>query len=180
MATGRYWCVEWHANLSSTMERAETLAPDAPSGLVVVADYQEHGRGTRGRSWHAAPGACLMFTIVSRVPFGIDELEALPRRISADIASALNADLRLGCAVKAPNDIIVAGRKLCGVLCTSHLVGVDVSWLLCGVGLNTWMTAEQLPQAQATSLVLEGVTPPRHDALLEQLLARLTWLRDGV
>jgi BirA family transcriptional regulator, biotin operon repressor / biotin---[acetyl-CoA-carboxylase] ligase len=162
------------------MERAEALARDAASGLVVVADYQTHGRGTRGRSWHAPPGTCLMFTIVSRVTFGIDELEALPRRISADIARALNDVFGLNCMLKAPNDITVAGRKLCGVLCTSHLVGADVSWLLCGVGLNTWMTAEQLPHADATSLVLEGVTPPRHDVLLDQLLARLTWLRDGV
>jgi BirA family transcriptional regulator, biotin operon repressor / biotin---[acetyl-CoA-carboxylase] ligase len=162
------------------MERAETLAQAALGGLVVVADFQTHGRGTRGRSWHAPRGTCLMFTIVSRLPFSVTELEALPRRISADIARALREDLSLNCTLKEPNDITVAGRKLCGVLCTSHLVGVDVSWLLCGVGLNTWMTAEQLPHTQATSLVLEGVTPPRHDVLLEQLLARLTWLRDGV
>jgi BirA family biotin operon repressor/biotin-[acetyl-CoA-carboxylase] ligase len=162
------------------MERAEAVAPDAASGLVVVAEYQERGRGTRGRVWRAPPGSCLMFTVVSRVPFGFADLEALPRRVSDDIARALNEEYGLCCTVKAPNDVIIAGRKLCGVLCTSHLVGADVSWLLCGIGVNTWMTTEQLPHADATSLVLEGVTPPRHDVMLEQLLARLTWLRDGV
>jgi BirA family biotin operon repressor/biotin-[acetyl-CoA-carboxylase] ligase len=161
------------------MERAESLAPEAASGLVVVADYQEHGRGTRGRVWHAPPGSCLMFTIISRLPFDIAELATLPRRVSHDVARALCDEWGLTCAVKAPNDILVAGRKLCGVLCTSHLVGANVAWLLCGVGVNTWMTAEQLPHADATSLMLEGVTPPRHDVLLEQLLTRLTWLRDG-
>jgi BirA family biotin operon repressor/biotin-[acetyl-CoA-carboxylase] ligase len=120
-----------------------------------------------------------MFTIVSHAPFGAGDLVSLPRRVSNSIARALNDDYSLGCLLKEPNDITVAGRKLCGVLCTSHLVGADVAWLLCGVGLNTRMTAAQLPRMDATSLALEGVTAPRHDLLLERLLERLTWLRDG-
>ena len=179
MAAGRYWCMEWHASLPSTMSRAEELAPHAPSGLVVVADYQSLGRGTRGRRWHAPPGSCLMFTIVSHVPFSIDELEALPRRVSDAIARTLAEDFGLACRVKEPNDVTVGGHKLCGVLCTSHLIGSDVAWILCGVGLNTTMTVAQLPRNDATSLLLEGVAAPRHDELLEQLLARLTWLRDS-
>lgn len=179
MAAGDYWCVEWHSELPSTMTRAEQVAPDAASGSVIVADFQSRGRGTRGRVWQAPVGTCLMFTIISRAPIAVDVLESLPCRVSIDIASALYDDFGLDCDVKEPNDIVARGRKLCGVLCASHVIGREVAWVLCGIGLNTTMTLAQLPRHDATSLQLEGITPPRHDLLLERLLMRLTWLRDG-
>jgi len=72
---------------------------------------------------------------------------------------------------------MVGGRKLCGVLCTSRVIGDDVQWVLVGIGLNTRMTAAQLPLASATSLAVEGCEVPSHDQLLEWLLEEITFLR---
>jgi BirA family biotin operon repressor/biotin-[acetyl-CoA-carboxylase] ligase len=173
------WSIEWHACLDSTMDRAAELAErGAAVGTVVVADYQRAGRGTHGRSWLAPPGTCLMFTMLLRPSVAPEALTAMPTRIGQSIADALNATFGLGCTVKHPNDILSTGKKLCGVLCTSRVVGDRVAWLLCGVGLNTFMTHAALPHAEATSLALEGARVPPHPELLTVLLAGLEWLRD--
>jgi BirA family transcriptional regulator, biotin operon repressor / biotin---[acetyl-CoA-carboxylase] ligase len=171
------WRIEHHVALPSTMDRARDLAEaGAPAGTVVVADFQTAGRGTHGRVWLAPPGSCLMFTLVARPALTPAELEHLPLRVSESLARALRDCLGVPCLVKEPNDILLAGRKLCGVLCTSHIVGEDVRWVLSGIGLNTHMTREQLPLATATSLATEGVVVPPHQELLPALLESLVWL----
>jgi BirA family biotin operon repressor/biotin-[acetyl-CoA-carboxylase] ligase len=160
------------------MEVATTLAEGgAPVGSVVVADYQTAGRGTHGRSWRAEPGSALLFTIVGRPELAPTDLEALPLRVATAVTSTLRSKLNLKCDIKPPNDILVRGLKICGVLCTSRVVGMDVKWVLAGIGMNTRMTSAQLPYDTATSLVLEGCEVPRHEVLLGWLLAELTFLR---
>lgn len=170
------WQIEWHAELDSTMSRARDLAASgAPAGTIVVADYQSAGRGTRDRTWTAPPGTCLMFTIVARPALAPADLEALPLRVSESIAALLR-EMGVVCRVKEPNDILAHGRKLCGVLCTSHIRAERIDWLLCGIGLNTTMTTDQLPTTTATSLAIEDIPIPPHAELLERLLDGLTWL----
>lgn len=165
---------EWHAELPSTMDRARELAAEeAPHGTVVVADYQIAGRGTRERVWLAPICSCLMFTIIARPVIPLGELETLPLRVSQAIVGYLCDELGVACDVKPPNDIMVGDRKLCGVLCTSHIVGSRLEWVLCGVGLNTHMTADQLPLESATSLALTGARVPDHRELLSSLAPRI-------
>jgi BirA family biotin operon repressor/biotin-[acetyl-CoA-carboxylase] ligase len=122
-ADGSPWRIEWHAELPSTMTRARELAESgAPAGAVVVTDYQSEGRGTHGRIWLASPGSCLMFTLLVRPKISPSTLIDIPLRISESIAECLRDGYGLACEVKPPNDIMAGGKKLCGVLCTSHLV----------------------------------------------------------
>jgi BirA family biotin operon repressor/biotin-[acetyl-CoA-carboxylase] ligase len=159
------------------MTRARELAESgAPAGTVVVADYQSEGRGTHGRTWLALPGSCLMFTLIARPKLPIATLTEIPLRISESIAACLLEEYGLHCDVKPPNDILVGGRKLCGVLCTSHLVGKRLEWLLVGIGLNTRMSESDRPMETATSLAIEGVVVAEHDDLLRLVLGRLDWL----
>lgn len=160
------------------MDCATRLAESgAPAGTVVVADFQRSGRGTHGRVWQAPPGSCLMFTCLFRPEVTPAELAVLPARIAGEIAATLRDVCNVPATVKLPNDVVVGDRKICGVLCTSRITGETVEWLLCGIGLNTWMTAEQLPLESATSLAIEGANPlPAHADLLDALLGRLGWL----
>ena len=159
------------------MTRARELAESgALAGTVVVADYQSEGRGTHGRTWHAPLGTCLMFTLIARPDIPVATLTDIPLRISESIAAFLRDDHGIDCVVKPPNDILVEGRKLCGVLCTSHLVGERLEWLLVGIGLNTRMTVADLPLEAATSLAIEMVVVTDHDDLLRRVLGRLGWL----
>ncbi|HAX23783.1 MAG TPA: biotin--[acetyl-CoA-carboxylase] ligase [Chloroflexi bacterium] len=166
--------IERHAELASTMDRARELAETgAPAGTVVVADFQTAGRGTRDRIWLAPAGSCLMFTIISRPTIGPASLADLPARVSEAICGYLRATLGLACEVKPPNDIVVDGRKLCGVLCASKIVGERVEHVLIGIGLNTRMSRDQLPLETATSLLIETGGCPGHDELLDGLLSAL-------
>lgn len=180
LAPNRYWCLEWHSELGSTMERAAELALEgAPAGMVVVADFQSQGRGTHGRVWHAPHGTCLMFTILVRPAVQPDHLSELPGRVAASLSALLRTEFGVSLEVKPPNDVLVSGRKICGVLCSSRVTGPSVDWVLCGIGLNTWMRDDQLPVDTATSLLVEvgdGIMP--HPQLLELILSRLVWLRD--
>ncbi len=159
------------------MTRARELAESgAPAGTVVVAEYQTDGRGTHGRTWLAPPGSCLMLTLIARPDIPIAALTEIPLRVSGSIAACLRDDYGLDCRVKPPNDILVGGRKLCGVLGTSHLVGERLEWLLVGIGLNTRMTVADLPLESVTSMAIEGIAVADHDSLLLRVLEHLDWL----
>lgn len=162
------------------MERASNLATEgAAAGLVVAADYQSSGRGTHGRTWLAPPGACLMFTLLLRPNIEVARLTDLPHRIATTISTMLREEHGLNSEVKLPNDILVNGRKICGVLCTSRVTGERLDWLLVGIGLNTRMSLAELPLPTATSMVIEkGTDIPSKEALLDSVLVRLGWLRD--
>lgn len=120
-----------------------------------------------------------MFTLIARPRFSPEVLDTLPTRVGASIAGVLTEELGLACEIKHPNDILVGGRKLCGILCTSRVVADHVAWLLCGVGINTCMSVADLPTPLATSLSIEGAVVPSHQELLAALLPALEWLRAG-
>lgn len=117
-----------------------------------------------------------MFTVIARPQVAPAALVDLPARVSEAICAYLQAALGLDCAVKPPNDIVVGSRKLCGVLCTSKVIGERVEYVLCGIGLNTRMTRDQLPLETATSLAVEIGDCPDNDALLTGMLDSLAWL----
>jgi BirA family biotin operon repressor/biotin-[acetyl-CoA-carboxylase] ligase len=172
------WRVEWHAELDSTMERAAELARSGePEGLVVVADFQRAGRGTHGRSWIAPRGTCLMFTFLLRPGIPPCELSGFPNRIAALAASRLSSETGLEIDVKPPNDLVVNGRKIAGILCTSHVIADEARWVACGIGLNTALARPDPDIPNATSLLLEGVPLRSHSDLLKCLLSCFHELR---
>lgn len=168
------WRINWHDEVDSTMALAHQAATNgACAGWVEVADYQRQGRGTNGREWTAAPGSCLMFTAVLRPQCEPLQLADVPHQIASAIATYINERFGLLAVVKKPNDVMVNDRKLAGVLCSSRVIGARVDFLLVGIGLNTFMTEEQRPIEQATSLTIEGCDLPDHEMLLGELLVQL-------
>ena len=127
----------FHDRVDSTQNIARALADNGAAGwTVVVADYQESGRGQHGRQWHAAPGASLMFSILLR-PRSIESVALIPIRTGLAIARALDPLLRdsARCMVKWPNDIVVRDGKAGGILCEAQMRGEDAV-VIVGVGLN--------------------------------------------
>lgn len=148
---------------------------------VVATDTQTAGRGRLDRAWSTPPGTALAVSVfVAHEPGGDRPAIALdPRRLGwvpllAGVAMARAArSLGVsGAGVKWPNDVLVDGRKLCGILTELTPTGVVV-----GAGLNVSMTAQQLPVPTATSLVLEGASeqgeqPEQEDGDAASLLDR--------
>jgi BirA family transcriptional regulator, biotin operon repressor / biotin---[acetyl-CoA-carboxylase] ligase len=166
------------------VERAEStqkLLGDAPEGAVAAADEQTHGRGRLGRSWEAPAGRALLFSIALVPPVPGDRLPELSLVAGRALALAIAAETGLRAEVKSPNDVLIGGRKVAGVLGEAN----DGRVVL-GIGVNVAQRSEELPeraQFPATSLALEGAEVDR-GRLLATILETLErcydeWLSDA-
>lgn len=171
------------ASSSSTNTELSARADREGMGdlTVMLTRYQSAGRGRLGRAWTAPPGAAVAVSVLlrPRLPDGTvpapDRLGWLPVIAGVSMAAAIGLALP-GRTVgfKWPNDVLVGGRKICGILSELLPGGTGV---VIGSGFNTRMTAEELPVPTATSLAVEGA--PVDDALEDAVLAvYLEGLRD--
>jgi BirA family biotin operon repressor/biotin-[acetyl-CoA-carboxylase] ligase len=147
----------------------QQLLDGAPEGAVAVADEQTEGRGRLGRTWQAPAGTGLLFSIVLIPAVRPDRLPELSIVAGGAVADAIEAEAGLQATVKHPNDVLVGGKKVAGILAEA----VEGRIVL-GVGVNVSQTEAQLPSADppATSLALEGASVERA-GLLVTILERL-------
>ncbi len=104
------------------------------SGLTIVADFQTRGAGRKGRSWIAAPGTSLLFTTILPGALPANTLWVVPFWTALAVHAAL-ASRGVITSLRWPNDLLLHGKKVCGILCISRVVG-ELAWTACGVGLN--------------------------------------------
>lgn len=163
---------EHFAELASTNDRALAWArAGAPHGAMVSADRQTAGRGRLGRTWASPAASDLYVSLILRPPQG-PALGALALAVGAGLREGL-ARWAPQVALKWPNDVLLEGRKLAGVLCEARWVG-DLPELVVGFGVNVGRThfdPELAPTA--TSLALALPTAPPRAAVLSCLLAAL-------
>lgn len=129
--------LHFHDEVTSTMEEAHRLAESgAPSGDAVVARRQRAGRGQQGRSWSAEVGG-LWLSVIGR-PDATKSLDPLSLRVGLAVADALEIEVPglSGIGLKWPNDLMLRGRKLGGVLSEARWQGDRCLWVVTGVGIN--------------------------------------------
>ncbi|HEX7480903.1 MAG TPA: biotin--[acetyl-CoA-carboxylase] ligase [Polyangiales bacterium] len=126
----------------STNDDAKAAAlAHAPDGHVVIADMQQAGRGSHGRTWTSPQGEDLYFSIVARPSVAFPELPPLTLAVGLGVAEAvddlLGAPTRLPRSqVKWPNDVWVAGKKCAGILVEANALGSTLDFVVIGIGLN--------------------------------------------
>lgn len=178
----------WLPRTGSTNRDAAALAVEgAPAGTVVFAEQQEAGRGRRGHVWFHSPRA-LCFSFILRPPLGsahtpqaafADDL--MQRCASAVLRTVQDEGLRAD--FKMPNDVLVNGRKVCGVLVESGFQADEPDWAVVGVGLNVNARREDFPAAlalTATSLREETGHVLDRAALFCRLLQHLEHVLEEV
>jgi BirA family biotin operon repressor/biotin-[acetyl-CoA-carboxylase] ligase len=121
--------------VGSTLDVAHAMAPEAPSGTLIVADEQTAGRGRHGRRWASAPGAGLWLTLIER-PNDARALDVLSLRCGLYAAESLDALAGAPVQVKWPNDLYARDRKLAGILIETRWRGTAPDWVAIGFGLN--------------------------------------------
>jgi len=157
----------------------------APHGASWVADHQTGGRGRLGRSWHSPPGENLYLSVLLRLQ--LQPVALAPLSLVAGLAVADTVALHLGegrARIKWPNDVLVEGRKLAGILVETTLRGEEAT-VVVGVGLNL-CTVDFGPgpfRRTPTSFALEGAKVER-EVVVADLLAALgqrieAYRRDG-
>jgi len=164
---------------TSTMEDARRLfASGCPDGTVVLTDFQTKGRGRFAeRSWSAAAGKNLLFTLVLRGEPGPHGFSLNARRLPllAGLAAAQCVEQIYGLTVqlKWPNDLLVKGKKLAGILCEALVQGSSLGFLA-GIGLNcNQKTFPPELETRATSLTRILGRPVDIPDLLQELLQKL-------
>jgi len=157
------------------VEQASAAPADWPHLSVLLTDEQTAGRGRLDRQWSAPPGTSLAVSVLLRP----DELPGslpvgafgwLPLIAGVAMKRAVDAAGARGVELKWPNDVLIAGRKVCGIL--AELLP-DASAVVVGAGLNLTIAADELPVETATSLRLAGVETPDPDAILAAYLGEL-------
>ncbi|MEA2291739.1 MAG: BirA family transcriptional regulator [Solirubrobacteraceae bacterium] len=146
---------------STNATARELAAAGAPHGTLVTAGVQTAGRGRQGRSWVAPPGRALLCSLVVRDP---DRLLALRGGLAvADLAGPSGR-------VKWPNDVLLGGRKLAGVLAEAR---PQERWAVLGIGVNVAVDVSALPPELRDRAATLGRAPGDVEDALRTLLAAL-------
>lgn len=158
----------------STNMQARTLASQgAAEGTVVAADTQTHGRGRRGRKWFSPPGRSICASIILRPPMAPAQAPRITLMTAVAVTRTLNETADLNAKIKWPNDVLIRGKKIAGIL-TEMSTDMDVvDFVVVGMGINVNTPREMMPpeiQQTATSIKIEtGEEVPRADLLCRLL-----------
>jgi BirA family transcriptional regulator, biotin operon repressor / biotin---[acetyl-CoA-carboxylase] ligase len=148
--------------IGSTNARARELAAaGAPHGTLVTAAEQSAGRGRQGRTWTAPPGRALLCSIVIR-----DPPRLLPLVAGVAVAQVVGPQARL----KWPNDVLVDGRKVAGILVEGR---PQEGWAVVGIGLNVALRASDFPVELRERAGTLGLSADAIEPMLDALLGRL-------
>ncbi|CAA9439525.1 hypothetical protein AVDCRST_MAG82-2755 [uncultured Rubrobacteraceae bacterium] len=173
--------VEVHGALGSTQERARELAhAGLPHGTLVVAEVQTGGRGRLGRSWGSPKGG-LWMSLVLRPWFDASLASRITQTAAVGVAKAL-WEVGVKARIKWPNDLLVGGKKICGILAessagyaTSPVQERYLDYVILGVGMNANLDPAELrvPDREITTIRSELGRDVNLLDLLRALLSNL-------
>jgi len=167
-------------SVTSTNDVAREMAvAGAPEGTAVLAQEQTSGRGRQGRLWRSPAGHGLYLSVVLRPQTSFSVIQLIPLAAGVAVAETLRDVYVISPDIKWPNDILVGGRKACGILVESAIESNRIQFAILGIGVN--LGQEEFPpdiRATATSMVKETGLLIAPDDLLVPLLNRLEhWYR---
>lgn len=168
---------------STNTEAADWARNGASEGSVIVTEYQSEGRGRHGRTWNAEKGQNLMFSVVLRPALDADRLGLITVAASVAVAEAVDAFVSPHrAALKWPNDVLLEGRKTCGMLLESSISSPqNAEVVILGVGLNVNQThfGKDLAETATSLRLTTGRAVPRAP-LFARLLDRLEARYDAI
>jgi BirA family biotin operon repressor/biotin-[acetyl-CoA-carboxylase] ligase len=170
--------------VDSTMDQVAALGrAGAPEGATVIAARQRQGRGRQGRAWLSPAAENLYMSVLLRPQIPAAEAPPLALAFGLGVAAALEEFAALPAALKWPNDVLVRGRKIAGLLLESVLQGQELRYIVVGIGVNVNGDSFPAPLADTatsvrlecgTAMLLEAFVPVclRHlDAVYQRFLA---------
>ena len=151
--------VHFAKEIDSTNEWCKRLSKeDAVHGTLAVAEFQSAGKGRLGRRWVVPEGNSIMMSILLRPDFEPRFASMLTLVMGLSVAQAVK-ELGVDVSIKWPNDVVVGGKKICGILTEMSSEGMDIKYAVVGIGINVSMMEfpEELAD-KATSIKLENGT----------------------
>jgi BirA family biotin operon repressor/biotin-[acetyl-CoA-carboxylase] ligase len=171
----------YYHTLPSTMDFAKELAKEGMvEGVVVLCDEQTEGRGRQGRKWFASAASSVLMSVVFRPTLG--QLPQLNMLGSLSIVHTIEKVAGIKSTVKWPNDVLIDGRKVAGILMENVFEGEALQAAILGVGLNVNLDVSSYPEISsiATSLSAEAGRDFNRDDVLRALLEEMDTLYQAV
>lgn len=157
--------IYYFRSIDSTNKYAKDMASEGClDGTVVVADTQTAGRGRLGRVWSSAEKKGIWMSVVLRPTIPPEEVQLITLGASVAVVSAIYTALGLQAGIKWPNDIILDGKKVCGILIEMSCEMEQVGFIVVGIGINVNHVLEDFPEGirnTATSLKLQVNGDPK-------------------
>ena len=149
-------------------------ANGAPNGALVIAEYQTAGRGRLGRSWLSPPGCCILASVVLRPAIQLYQTPVVTLLAAAAATDAIRRLTKLPAKIKWPNDVLIDGKKVCGILTEMGTGKGGENFLVVGIGINVNIDKDSFPislKSTATSLsILLGYELSRIQLIQQFLL----------
>lgn len=162
--------------LTSTNDMAKELAMGgAREGTVVTAETQTHGRGRLKRKWLSPAGGLWLSTIL-RPRTELKHASKLTLMVSVAVAKTISKLFRLKAEIKWPNDVLIEGKKVCGILTEAKTEGETLAFVVVGIGINANFDVNTLPpylQDSSTTLKEELRKEVERESLLCTLLEEI-------
>lgn len=155
------------STVSTNTEARKWALKGAEEGTVVVAEEQVEGRGRLQRGWYSPFGKGLWFSLVLRPDFLPMEAPKCTLMAAVAVTKALRKMGITNAAIKWPNDVLVKGKKMVGILTEMTGTMDEIEYIILGVGLNVTTGPDEWPddlKSIATSILMEGVEIPRIEA----------------
>jgi BirA family transcriptional regulator, biotin operon repressor / biotin---[acetyl-CoA-carboxylase] ligase len=169
LLSGRFGHVYRYAEIADSTQRM--LADDKTEGAIAVTEEQTEGRGRLGRAWEAPAGTSVLVSVLLLPAVEASRLPELSLVAGGAVAQAIAEVTGLEPAIKFPNDVLLGGRKVAGILAES-----SEGRVVLGIGVNANQSLEQLPvdaKTEPTSLRLELGEPVSRVRLLAAILLQL-------
>ena len=153
---------------STNLWAKEAAMQGAPEGTLLVADQQSAGRGRRGRSWSSPPGESIYMSLILRPVIRPEQASMLTLVMGLSVVQAVRELFGLDAWIKWPNDMVINGKKVCGILTEMSVSAEGIQHVIIGTGINVNGTVFENEIAKtATSLLLENAVFNRCNSLDE-------------
>jgi len=168
--------IAWRESAASTNTTAKALAlMGSPEFTCVTAEEQTAGKGRMGRAWASPKHKGLYASFILRPNIEAQKASGVTVLTALAVVRALRG-VQLDAKIKWPNDVLLSGRKICGILTESSSSMDGIDYIVCGFGLNVNQDAEELPEEIrniATSVRLEKGAPSPRTKLLAMVLEEI-------
>ncbi len=181
--------VYYYDSLASTNREARALASGgAPDGALVVAEEQTGGRGRQGRGWYSPRGLGIWCSLIIRPDMAPGDVPPVTMLTAVAVASAVEKVTGVTAGIKWPNDLLLGGGKMCGILTEMDAEMEKVNFLVVGIGINVNIPLDGFPEElgkTAMSLCVAAGRRVSRLELLRQLLREFefryrSWLTSGL
>jgi BirA family biotin operon repressor/biotin-[acetyl-CoA-carboxylase] ligase len=180
--------IVYRESVSSTQQLAHKLAHEgAKTGTVVTADEQVKGKGRLGRPWHSPKAKGIWTSLILRPEIPPQQAPQLTLLAAVAVVKGTKKATGIDCEIKWPNDILINGKKIVGILTELQAEPDKVNAVIVGMGINVNTTREEFPEElreKATSLMIENGGEIDRAHLLQHILEQMeglyeTYLKEG-